>query len=462
MNNRQSKKTRKYGEILTPEWMVTDMLDATEPSVSSPSVPILDMCAGTGNFIVEIVQRRCMNTNNSIEAISHAYACEIQSNNVTVIRDRIKSVLMTAFPNECEDDNLLKQIADILEKNVTCADALEYIPPEQISAIVSNPPYQRNIAGSGTRNRSKSLPIYQHFWYKAVSYNPSIMTFIMPAKWYTGGWNLDDLRKGMLSDRHIIRLSDYRVSGDVFPNAEVNGGVCWIVRDSTKTASEPLVSRHTAGGELAYEGHRKLTIDGCNSLIRDETSMTIVNKAHDYIIGHDNQSFDRMMLGTTPFGLPADTKTFDNVTEEDSNHTIDVLCIKNKHVFVTQKNIKKNVPSIGKWNVAVQLCHNQHDPNPISAPVLLPPNGICTHSWVCTKPVDSKEEAKSIASYMRTRTFRFLVGIKKMSPIGTRKVYSLVPIVPFDREWDDSATETELGLTPDEITYIHETTPEMR
>lgn len=461
MSNKQSDKAREYGEILTPEWMVKDMLDATEPSTSSPSTPILDMCAGTGNFIVEIVQRRCMNTDSPIDAISHAYACELQSNNVTVIRGRIKSILMTAFPNECEDDDTLKQITDRLEKDIICADALEYMPPEQIYAIVSNPPYQKNIAGTGTRNRSKSLPIYQHFWNKALSFNPSIMTFIMPAKWYTGGWNLDGFRKKMLSDRHITRLSDYRVSGDVFPNAEVNGGVCWITRDSTQNASEPLVSRHTAGGELAYEGHRKLTIDGCDSLIRDETAMTIVSKAHDYIVEHDNQSFDNMMLGTTPFGLTADTKTFDNVTAKDNNHTIDVLCIKNRNVFVARESVKKNVPSIDKWNVAVQLCHNQHDPNPISVPVILPPNGICTHSWVCTAPVDSKEEAESIASYMRTRAFRFLVGIKKISPIGTRKVYSLVPTVPFDRKWDDNQIEKELGLTPSEIAYIHETTPEM-
>lgn len=284
MSNKQSDKTREYGETLTPEWMVKGTLEATEPSVSSSSIPILDMCAGTGNFIVEIVQRRCMNTDNPIDAISHT---------------------------------------------------------------------------------------------------------------------------------------------------------------------------------LAYEGHRKLTIDGCDSLIRDETAITIVSKAHDYIVKHDNQSFDRMMLGTTPFGLPSDIKTFDNVTEKDSNHTIDVLCIKNRHVFVTRESVKKNIPSIDKWNVAVQLCHNQHDPNPISEPIILPPNSICTHSWVCTTPVNSKEEAESIASYMRTRAFRFLVSTKKIPPIGTRKVCSLVPTVPFDREWDDNQIEKELGLTPSEIAYIHETTPEM-
>lgn len=131
MNNRQSKETREYGEILTPEWMVKDMLDATEPSVSSPSTPILDMYSGTGNFIVEIVRRRCMGASNPIDVISHTYACEIQNNNVTAIRDRTTNVLITAFPNECEDDDTPRQMTDMLEKNVICADALEYMPPEQ-------------------------------------------------------------------------------------------------------------------------------------------------------------------------------------------------------------------------------------------------------------------------------------------------------------------------------------------
>lgn len=47
--------------------------------------------------------------------------------------------------------------------------------------------------------------------------------FIMSAKRYTDGCRLDAFRTGMLSDRYIATLSDYRMSDVVFPTASVNG-----------------------------------------------------------------------------------------------------------------------------------------------------------------------------------------------------------------------------------------------
>jgi hypothetical protein len=42
----------------------------------------------------------------------------------------------------------------------------------------------------------------------------------------------------------------------------------------------------------------------------------------------------------------------------------------------------------------------------------------------------------------------------KISPIGTRKVYGLVPMLPLDREWDDDAVADALGLDAAERAYV--------
>ena len=52
----ERERARLHGEVLTPDWMVDDMLtvlDACDTSlgtnpVSNPDVPLLDMCGGTG------------------------------------------------------------------------------------------------------------------------------------------------------------------------------------------------------------------------------------------------------------------------------------------------------------------------------------------------------------------------------------------------------------------------------
>lgn len=42
----------------------------------------------------------------------------------------------------------------------------------------------------------------------------------------------------------------------------------------------------------------------------------------------------------------------------------------------------------------------------------------------------------------------------KISPIGTRKVYGLIPMLPLDREWDDDAVADAFGLDAAERAYV--------
>lgn len=60
-----------------------------------------------------------------------------------------------------------------------------------------------------------------------------MLSLIIPAKWYSGGKGLDQFRQEMLNDSHIRRLADYTNSLDVFPDADIAGGVCIFVRDKS-------------------------------------------------------------------------------------------------------------------------------------------------------------------------------------------------------------------------------------
>ena len=94
----------------------------------------------------------------------------------------------------------------------------------KFDAVVGNPPYQVMDGGA----KSSASPIYNYFVSQAQKIEPSYVSMIMPAKWYSGGKGLDTFRAAMLSDRKMQRLIDYTNSLDVFPSVDIAGGVCYF------------------------------------------------------------------------------------------------------------------------------------------------------------------------------------------------------------------------------------------
>lgn len=76
-------------------------------------------------------------------------------------------------------------------------------------------------------------------------------------------------------------------------------------------------------------------------------------------------------------------------------------------------------------------------------------------------PTATKEEADSAESYVRTRFFRFLVWIRKVSQDATRSTYLWVPQQSWDRTWTDDELCEKYGITEEEQTYIADMIREM-
>ena len=86
-------------------------------------------------------------------------------------------------------------------------------------------------------------------------------------------------------------------------------------------------------------------------------------------------------------------------------------------------------------------------------------------------PFDTKEEAKTFLSYLKTKFFRALISIKKQTQHTTQKVYQLVPLQDFtknsDIDWSKSIKEIDkqlykkYGLSEEEISFIETKVKEM-
>ena len=132
----------------------------------------------------------------------------------------------------------------------------------------------------------------------------------------------------------------------------------------------------------------------------------------------------------------------------------DVADKSRKLIFV---RITKNIALIDKWNVLAPEAGSdggQKIPDSVlGKPWLSAPPSVSTQSFLAFW-VDSENEAKGLESYYRTKFFRHLVSLRKLTQHALRSTYSWVPVQTWDRQWTDEALYEKYGLTKEEIDYI--------
>lgn len=69
-------------------------------------------------------------------------------------------------------------------------------------------------------------------------------------------------------------------------------------------------------------------------------------------------------------------------------------------------------------------------------------------------PYKSEAEAKNACSYIRTKFFHFLLGLRKITQHTATKTYGFIPIQDFAKPWTDEKLYKKYGLSKDEIGFI--------
>lgn len=474
------ERTRHYGEVFTPEWMVDEMLDPISSELPGYS-RILDLCAGQGAFIIEIMRRilRSLPLGHGVaemmREVRKMYAFELYENNVSIV----KNALCEVIKEHAEEQGLRltegeqKAFSEVLSANIVCTDALEIdeghllpvysesgekslekVAPGFFDFIVSNPPYQKNISGSTEnsrlRNHSKATPTYHLFYDWARNLDPKVMAFIIPAKWYTGGWGLDKWRESILDDGQIETLYDYRKSDTIFPGTEVNGGICHVIRRKGYTGHTRVVQFDSGGTQFADEV-RPFKLEGANIFVRNPQAASILEKVGSFTLSDDEQ-FSAIVLSTTPFGIPSNFAEWSSLKQEDDD--IQLYYIGKHTHWARRRHATNNVSALDQWKVFLPLSHNQYSDKIIGKTEVFGPGSACSHSYICVGGFETQKQAENVEAYINTKFFRYLASVLKISPIATRKVYRLAPILDWDMKWTDEALYSRYGLTADEQTHI--------
>ena len=113
---------------------------------------------------------------------------------------------------------------------------------------------------------------------------------------------------------------------------------------------------------------------------------------------------------------------------------------------------------MNKWKVLVAKSSSGGDEIPhlvISEPIVSEPNSITAHTHYAIADVACKEEAQNLASYMKTKFFRFMVFLLRSNQNMRVDMYQFAPWLDFTHVWTDEMLLKRYHLTEDEIDFIN-------
>jgi len=312
----------------------------------------------------------------------------------------------------------------------------------QFDVIIGNPPYQLNDGGFG----ASASPIYQKFVDQAKALEPRFLTMVIPSRWLGGGKGLGEFRATMLADDRIRKLVDCENARDAFPGVDLAGGVCYFLwnRDSRGVCEVTNV----AGDALPVISERRL--NEFTSFVRHSAAVPIIRK----ILSQHDPRMNEQVSSRKPFGLPT------NARPEKSGDII-LRWEKGEGPFSRAK-VDVGNEIIDKWKVITSYVAYDHAGNPgkdgrrrvFSKIDILPPNSICTETYLVVGAYDTEKEALNLIAYMKTRFFRFLVAQFMYSHHLTKSAYDFVPILDMSLEWTDETLAARYELSKAEVDFI--------
>lgn len=467
-------------EVFTPPQLVNQILDLLPAELwGDKNATFLDPGCKSGVFLREIAKRLDKGLEEQIpnrqKRMNHIFTKQLYGLPITALtallsrRSLYCSKIANGKYSVCEafDDeqgNILFDTVKHTWKNGRCefcraseqeyergkdleSHAYQFIHtdnPEEIfnmkfDVVIGNPPYQLSDAGDSTG----ASPIYNKFVEQAKKLNPRFLSMIIPSRWFAGGKGLDEFRDAMLHDRHISHLVDYPIASNVFPGVKVIGGICYFLwsRDYQGPCSVTTHMNDTADT-------MKRPLDQFDTFVRFNKAISILDK----VLAKKYASLSENVSRQKPFGL----RTF----VKPSKHGSITLYANKAKGRIAKDEITSGQEMIDLWKVFTSMGYGEGGeareyPRMIMGkPIVAEPPSACTETYIVVGAYKTKTEAEHLASYMRTRFLRFLVGLRKNTQHITKDRFVFVPAVPMTKEWTDKMLYSHFDLEKTEIEFI--------
>lgn len=305
--------------------------------------------------------------------------------------------------------------------------------------VFSNPPYQINDGGgTGT----SAVPIYHEIVMHVIDkLNPHYLCMITPSRWMAGGKGLDDYRVRMLADKRIRSIVDFPGTQDVFNTVSIPGGVSYFLWDRDYS------------GLCDFNGSMR-NLGEFDVVVRDNTSCQILRK----VLVKAKMFCNNIVLPRKPFGL---CSNFDGWVSENTEGAVKCMSTGKILKSVSHTAYTDNNNIIHLWKVLISKATIEGSTfsgtvkQLLMGFMVLPPNQICTETYLVAGTFNTKREAESYASYMKTKFYRFMLSLRVITQNISMDKFSWVPdFGDYSHAYTDKDLYQHFGLTKKEIEHI--------
>ena len=342
-------------------------------------------------------------------------------------------------------------------------ELVEELVNDNYSVVLGVPPF-RERRGGGRGDGGSAI---YHLFFNLVkdNLNPRYIAMMMQSTWYTGGRGelLPEFREYMLSDevgnRHIKEFHDY-------PNVEtyikgvttLRGGLCLFLWDANYDGDCLFInkinhhdypmrrmlrySNDTYRADFLIRWNKGLSIlqqvlDRENSFIPDNGMMRKRNA-----FGFPNEGSDNWLVGTRKTKL---RKTLVYLAKGKTGYAKDSEFTKEHDGLLMQ------------WKVLIAKSSSGGDELPhlvISEPIVSGPGSATANTHYVIECDNDETKARNLASYMRTKFFRFMVNLLRSNQNMRVDMYQFAPRLDFSRTWTDEDLYSRYELSPEDVEFI--------
>ena len=444
---------KKFGrlsssEIVTPQAVALEMIDALDEGVITRDTRILDIASKQGEFTRALVGRFGMAVGRNVYALPTSTV----SYEFTLKVYRLLGL---------DTDHVISDFTtyDLIDPNKK-DQLMEQLKEMNLNFTIGNPPYQL------TTERTSDEQIYPHF----IDLGAQLVrraTLITPARYlFDAGKTPKEWNQKILNNPHFKVILYKANSIEVFPNVDIKGGVAVIYHDQKTEFGK--IGLYTAHDELSDIKERimKTHPASLSDLIYASESYRLTEQLHK----ENPWAIDRLSKGHQ---YDITTNIFGKLKElfqEEPQEGYVGLCGRDRTKrcirYIKRKYIEDH-PNLEKYKVFVPKSNGSGAIGEVlSTPLIGEPLIGGTQTFISIGAFDSRSEAEACLKYIKTKFARTMLGILKVTQHNPKNTWRFVPLQDFtsgsDIDWSQSVAEIDrqlykkYALTPDEIAFIEE------
>ncbi|MBQ4437937.1 Eco57I restriction-modification methylase domain-containing protein [bacterium] len=373
----------------------------------------------------------------------------------------------------CPDDliNKLKNKSEQFKKKILKGETWgKEVKEMKFNAIVGNPPYQTEATGEA----NGSDPIY-HLFIDAACILGDRVSFIHPARFLSNAgktpkvWN-----RKMLNDDHFSVVRYWSNGKDVFPTAEIKGGVAVTYWDKNKVFEK-------IGTFVAYSELRSImkkvfekNFNTFAELVCARTLYRFTDTLYKENVWAKSRPSDGHLYDMSSNAFDLFPELFiDEKPNDDRDYAKIYGLVEKRRAYKWMKKSYIKVPdNFDFYKVLVPAANGSGAIGEVlSTPVIGCPGTGHTETFLSIGKFTTKEEAEACLKYIKTKFARVMLSTLKTTHHNIQETWRNVPLQDFtdksDIDWGKSVKEIDqqlykkYGLSKDEIDFIESKVKEM-